>query len=130
MALSKSKILRHAGSVKTKEIHVKAWADEDGDDVVLVRGMTLREFEINQASSDDGKSSAKLIARCVVDESGLRVFSDADVDLVAELPVAEAAEITNAIFKQSGLIADDNGEKSAEKAVSDAEGNSEATPGS
>jgi hypothetical protein len=129
MALSKGSILKHAGSFKAREVHVPAWADESGDDVVLVRGMTVREFELNQGSADDGKASARVIARCVIDESGGRVFdsTDADVNLIAELPLAQVMLLNQAIAQASGL-GDDEPAKAVDAAVADAEGNSDATP--
>lgn len=127
MSLSKQSILKHAGSFKTTEVHVPAWADENGDDVVLVRGMTLREFDINMArNGDDGLATASVVARCVVDESGGRVFQDADTNYIAELPIADLQAVTRAIMSASGMGASDNPD--VPQAVADAEGNSEAIP--
>lgn len=125
MALSREKIISHAGSFKSREVHVPAWADENGDDVVLVRGMTLREFEINQGRADNGMANASVIARCVLDANGDRVFTDGDVSIIAELPMAEAQALSEAIAEESGL----GGDKPEAKAIADAEGNSETTPG-
>lgn len=125
MALSKDSILKHAGSFTSKEVHVPALADENGDDVVLVRGMTIREFELNQARAEDGKATASVISRCVVDETGGRVFSDADVDRIAELQMDIVQPLSQAIAEMSGLGADGD----SAKAVKDAEGNSEPTGG-
>jgi hypothetical protein len=130
MALSKGSILKHAGSFKAREVHVPAWADESGDDVVLVRGMTVREFELNQGSADDGKASARVIARCVIDESGGRVFdsTDADVNLIAELPLAQVMLLNQAIAQASGLGDDaDTSQSAVDKGIADAEKNSDAT---
>jgi hypothetical protein len=106
MPLSKDSILRHAGVFTTREVHVPSWADESGDDVVLVRGMTLREFEVNQLSAgkEDGQATAALIARCVLDSSGSRLFGDSDVRLIAELGLKESGELSRAISIQSGLL--------------------------
>ena len=130
MALSKDKILKHAGTYKTQTVHVPAWVDEAGDDTVLVRGMTNREFELNMKGSDDGKATARVIARCVVDESGLKVFSDKDVDQIAELQNADLQPLSEAIAELSGLITGKKPDEQIDAAVADAEGNSEPTPSS
>lgn len=123
MALSKQAILKHAGVFKTREVHVPAWADDNGDDVVLVRGMTLREFEINQSRSEEGKASASVIVRCVLAADGTRLFDDSDVNAIAELPMADAAKLTEAIVDESGL----GGGKSESDAIDDAGKASEPT---
>lgn len=107
MALSRDKILSHAGVFTSKKVHVPAWADDTGDDVVFVRGMTIREYEINQARAEEGTATASVMARCIVDENGSRVFTDADVNQLAELPIAQVQEINQAIVDESGLSADD-----------------------
>lgn len=117
MALSRDSILKHAGTFTTKEVHVPAWAGDDGDDTVWVRGMTMREFEINQARSETGEATAALVVRCVLDENGTRIFRDEDVKQVAELGFAEVNRIGDAISEQSGLT---------DKAQEVVEGNSEA----
>jgi hypothetical protein len=121
MALTRDQILKHSGTYTSKEVHVPEWSI-GGDDVVLVRGMTIREFEINQSRVDDGLSTAALIVRCVLDEAGLRVFSDTDTAMVAELPLSSIKRLSEAIADLSGL--NDKGE--ADVAV--AEGNSDAAP--
>lgn len=105
MALSRDNILKHAGTLPTKTIHVPAWVDEDGDDTVTVRGMTVREFEVNQARLGEGtgEATAALVARCVVDENGGRIFRDEDVKQIAELGFGEVNRIGQAISELSGL---------------------------
>lgn len=112
MTLSREKILKHAGVFKTRVVHVPGWADESGEDSVLVRGMTVREFEVNQASSgkDEGHATAALIARCVVDENGGRVFEDKDIPQIAELGLAQIGEIAKAITDESGITIPDKDE--------------------
>jgi hypothetical protein len=107
MALSADKILGHAGVFSRVEVHVPAWADETGDDVVLVRGMTIREYEIVQAKAPEGMSTASVMAKCIVDESGSPIFTTANVAALAELPTAQVLLINKAITDQSGLGADD-----------------------
>lgn len=107
MALNADAILKHAGNYKVIEVHVPAWADESGDDVVRVRGMTMAELEINQAAQaakgGEGQASASLVARCVVSESGARVFSDSQVGAISQLQVVEVEPILDAILTLSGL---------------------------
>lgn len=116
MALSRGNILKHAGVFTTKEVHVPAWADENGDDAVLVRGMTLSEFEVNQArvaradGEGSGHATASLVVRCVVDETGGRLFTDADIETVSQLGFAQVNLIAEAIGDLSGLGADAEGE--------------------
>lgn len=122
MALGKGSILKHVGVFTAREVHVPAWADENGDDVVLVRGMTIREFEINQSRADDGLASASVMSRCIVDENGGRIFEDADTERLAELPLESVKLITQAITEASGL--GDNAPAAVQAAVVDAEKNS------
>lgn len=106
MALNADQILKHAGTFITEPVHVPAWRDPaTGEDVVLVRGMTVREFEINQAAlgKEDGEATAALIARCVVDESGGRVFEDRQIPQIAELGFKQINEIGKTISDLSGL---------------------------
>jgi hypothetical protein len=119
MALGAEAILKHAGTLRTKVVHVPAWVDADGDDAVIVRGMTVREFELNQAKlgDEDGHATAGLVARCVLSENGQRVFTDAQVPQIAELGFAEVNRIGQAISELSGLT---------EEAQEEIAGNSEA----
>jgi hypothetical protein len=126
MALTKGGILKHAASFTPREVHVPALADDSGDDVVLVRGMTLREFELSQSYADDGKGTATVISQCVIDEAGNRVFGKEDIGALAELPIAATKLITKAIMEASGFGSDDDADVA--QAVADAEGKSETTP--
>jgi hypothetical protein len=108
MALSKQKILAHAGVFKTKEVHVPAWADESGDDVVIVRGLTGHEWDsyqsgLSEEQAGNSNASAELIVKCIVDADGGRVFDQSDAGLVGELPIAELTKLGDAILNLSGL---------------------------
>lgn len=109
MALNADAILKHTGALETKPVHVPAWRDDTGDDTVIVRGMTVREFEVNQATlgSKEGTATAALVARCVVDENGRRVFTDDQVNQIAELGFRQINKIGQAISELSGLNDDD-----------------------
>lgn len=129
MALDRDRILSFAGVFTPREVHVPAWADESGDDLVFVRSMTLAELNINsaraarnQVSADekpDDKSLAAVIARCVIDQSGRRVFTDADTPAIGQLPAPQAMKLYEAITEESGET------EESEKAI---EGNSDAAP--
>jgi hypothetical protein len=127
LALSKDSILKHAGTINRKEVHVPAWADETGDDVVLVRGMTIREWELHQAmlarEANDklpkGQANARQIARCVIDENGAPLFNDGDVSLISNLSLGDVLKLQEAISEASGL---------GDEAEADARGEAETTP--
>jgi len=101
MALSKDKIVKHAGKHAIREVHVPEWVDEDGDDVVIVRGMSIGEFELNQARAADGKATAMVLARCIVDGDGNRIFSDSDAGVIAKLPMAGIQRLSQAVASLS-----------------------------
>lgn len=111
MALSKDSILKHAGSLTTRQVHIPAWVDDTGDDVVIVRGMTIREWEIHQArlaregddKSPKGQANARLIVSCVVDEAGRRVFNDEDLGQISNLGLGDVLKLQEAITEASGL---------------------------
>ena len=125
---TKQSILRRTGSCPTRIVDVPEWGDDSTDGKILVRGMTIREFEVNQARADDGKATAAVLARCVLqDESGLRMFSDDDISALAELPLAEVTPVSKAIMELSGLGDDPAAPKPANEAVEDAGKGSELT---
>lgn len=113
MALSGAEILTHTAECPTREVHIPAWKNAAGDDVVIVRGMTVREFELQQSigGKGEGKSSARLVARCALDVSGGRLFKDEQIDSIAELPLAQMMTLTNAISVLSGLAEEDDEDK-------------------
>lgn len=125
MALTRDKILKHSGMHDTREVHIPAWADETGDDVVLVRGLTAREWDSHQIAVADVKAghasnaSAELIVRCLVNPDGTRLLTDADAAAVGELSVGDITKLGAAILELSGLT------ELGREAV---EGNSEAAP--
>lgn len=126
MALSKQSIRKHAGMFTPREVHVPAWADESGDDVVLVRGMTIAEYELSVANDSEGESTASVIAKCVLAPDGTRLFDDADVQWISQLPLAQIRLLDKAIIEESGL-SDGDPAKAVDRAVADAEGNSGTT---
>lgn len=123
MALNKEDILKHTGSVKRREVHIPAWANAQGDDVVLVRGLTSAEWDAHssmlQAAKDGSNASAKLLSRCIINSDGSRIFTAQDVAMIGELPVAEITKLGAAVAELSGLT---------EEAQAEVEGNSGAAP--
>lgn len=128
MALNRSDVAKHAGVFKAREVHIPAWRNDAGDDVVLVRGMTLREFEINQSRADEGTASASVLVRCIIDESGGRLFTDEDKNVIAELPLAQVRLLNEAVAKESGLDPDEDPNVAIKVAVEESGKDSETTP--
>lgn len=116
MALSRESIVKHSGVQNREEVEVPEWRDENGDCTVIVRGLTQKEWEINQAilareAADDkakpkGEAAARLIVRCVIDENGGRVFTDADINLIANLSFGSVQKLQDGITKASGIGAE------------------------
>ena len=122
MALTRDKILKHAGVHDRREVHIPAWADEDGDDVVLVRGLTSHEWDSHQSAVGEAKPgqsnvSAELLVKCILAPNGMRLFKDSDAGIVGELSVGDVTKLGAAVLELSGLT------EESEKAI---EGNSEA----
>lgn len=101
-ALTREAFLDHAGKYDTREVELfggKVW----------VRGMTAREVEIQAAVGqkntprDEGLSSARILARVMLDESGARMFTDADVPQIGELPWQHIQTLMKAVNDLSGL---------------------------
>ena len=79
--LTKAEIIE-AHDIKSEEVTVPEWGG-----VVLVRGMTGRgrdAFEASIMADDDGivnydNIRSKLVSKCIVDEDGTCLFTDADI---------------------------------------------------
>ena len=84
---------------------------------VLVRGLTGRERDEFEASvhgalagemvQDLANVRAKLVARCVVDEDGERLFTDADVAALGEKSGAAIDRVFTVASRLSGLRDED-----------------------
>jgi len=108
--LTKDQILA-AEDVKVEEVEVPEWGG-----VVLVRGMTgieRDEFESKlvvgegpNAKVDTRNVRAKLVAFCVVDEEGNRIFSDADVELLGKKSAAALQRVFDVAQRLSGMKED------------------------
>ncbi len=101
-----------ASDIQTEEVEVPEWGG-----CVLVRGMTGAERDEFEASVMERKGKnvrfnlndarAKLVAACVVDEAGARVFSDSDVRLLTRKSAAALDRVAQAAQRLSGLREDD-----------------------
>lgn len=94
--------------LQTEEVHVPEWGG-----TVLVRGLTGAERDEFEASVLErrGKSRelnlvnlrAKLVARCVVDESGARLFLEDDVAVLGTKSAAALQRVFEACQRLSGM---------------------------
>ncbi len=116
-----------APDLPTREVPVPEWGG-----VVLVRGLTAAERDEYEISLIDITASttgrmvprvdnmrAKLAARGIVDESGNRLFSEADIEVLGTKSATALDRVCDAIRELSGL-----GPKAAEEAL----GNSRSIP--
>jgi hypothetical protein len=99
MILSREAILG-AQDLQTQEVNVPEWGGS-----VIVRGMTGAERDAFEASimdlnNKDSKINfqdmrAKLLSKCLADEKGNRLFSDADIEALS----GKAASALNRLFE-------------------------------
>lgn len=108
MALTRDQILE-ASDLQTETVAVPEWG---GD--VIVRTMTAADrdqFELSMVIVEaDGRRrpdmtnvSAKLIAATVIDEGGSRLFTEADVQLLAGKSAAALARVYAVAARLNGL---------------------------
>lgn len=113
MYLSRDDILK-AEDVVTKEVAVPEWGV---DAKVRVRGMTGVERDEWEASNLERRGKrmvpnlanlrAKLITRCIVDDEGDRIFSEADADLLGAKSAAAINRIYEVAAQLSGITDED-----------------------
>lgn len=108
--LSKHDIL-NADDRKVEEVHVPEWGGS-----VLVRSLSGRERDEFEASTIDKKTGkptmenfrAKLVALCVVDEEGRRLFETrADVAILGNKSVAALQRVFNKAQELNGFSESD-----------------------
>ena len=108
MRLSKDDILK-AEDNAPEELEIPEWGGS-----VLVRGMSGRERDAFEVSMRDQRSGqripgalnnirAKVVARCIVDDDGDRVFSDSDIAALGEKSAAAIDRIFDVASRLSGL---------------------------
>jgi hypothetical protein len=120
MPLSRDQILE-AKDLETREVDCPEWGGS-----VLVKALSGRERDAWEASLVQmrgkqqvpqlGNIRAKLVARCVVDENGERLFTDADIKALGEKSAAALDRIFDVASEMSGI---------SEKDIEEIEGNSD-----
>lgn len=133
MRLSRDDILKAADN-DPEEVDVPEWGGS-----VLVRGMTGRErdaFEVSLMTPGRGgrrevntaNVRAKLVARCVVDDDGGRLFTDADVAELGGKSAAAVDRVYAVAARLSGMGGDDQEELTRDFALADGGGSSSTSP--
>ncbi len=133
MRLSKDDILKAADNAP-EEVHVPEWGG-----TVLVRGMTGRErdaFEVSLMTTGRGgrrevspvNVRAKVIARCVVDDDGNRLFTDADAAELGERSAAAVDRVYAVAARLSGMSDEDQENMTRDFALADGNGSSSTSP--
>jgi hypothetical protein len=115
--LSKDDLLK-AEDLAAEEVDLSGIPGYDG--TVLVRGMTGRERDEFEASimvrhggkmvPDFANTRAKIVAKCVVDDDGTRLFSDYDAIALGEKSGAVIDRIYAVAARLSGLRDEDMAE--------------------
>jgi hypothetical protein len=89
----------------TQDMEVPEWGG-----AVRLRGLSATDQDTFNAVCFDGKGKllvanfrAQLVARCVVDDAGARIFTDAEVELVAGKSGAVLDRIFPVCLKLSGM---------------------------
>lgn len=105
--LSKDQILA-AEDLHTEVVPVPEWG---GDVIVSEMSAADSERWLMEAYDEEGKPvrrenpTIKLAARCIVDESGARVFSEEDVSALAEKSSKAIGRVFRAAVRLNGLNA-------------------------
>lgn len=112
MRLSRADILKKVHDVPTEDVDVPEWGG-----TVAVRGMTGRERDSWEAAMFEQRGKkmianpdnvrAKLIARCVIDEDGGRLFTDSDADQIGDLPAGALSRVYEVAARLSGVTEGD-----------------------
>ena len=136
MRLSKEDILK-AEDLAAEEVDVPEWGGS-----VLVRGMTGQELDAFQMAARDqrtgqrlpgamGNIRAKTIARCIVDDDGNRLFTDADVAALGEKSGAAIDRVFAVASRLSGMNDEDQEDAVRDFGPADGSGSSSSSlPGS
>ena len=133
MRLSKDDILKAADNAP-EEVNVPEWGG-----TVLVRGMTGKErdaFELSLMTPGRGgrrevnpaNVRAKVVVRCVVDDEGNRLFTDAEAAEVGELPAAGIDRVYAVAARLSGMSESDQEEMARDFGPADGGGSSSTSP--
>jgi hypothetical protein len=120
-----------ANDIQREEVDVPEWGGS-----VLVQALMGDERDALEASMIKGKGKkaqvnlenlrAKVVARCVVDEDGVHIFSDADIPALGKKSAAALNRVYEVAQRLSGITDDDVEEltKNSETAPSEDSGSS------
>lgn len=113
MALLTREMILAMGDLPRESVAVMDW---DGGEV-LVQGLTAAQRDKFEADSmtQQGKDfklnmrniRARLVALCVVDENGQRIFSDSDVQALGQKSARALARVFEVAQRLSGLTNED-----------------------
>lgn len=101
MAILTRDMILASDDLPREHVAVPEWG---GD--VLVRGMTTRERGELIGGRDTATVDARLVMRCVIDEQGKALFSEADISALAERSAVAMARVAVVAWRLSGLSAD------------------------
>lgn len=109
--LTKEDILQ-VQDLPTERVVIEEWGGE-----VLVRGLTAAERDAFEQSITERRGDtiipkldnirAKLVARCVINEDGSRMFDDADIEALGRKSAAALDRIFSVAQKLSGMRPED-----------------------
>lgn len=130
MYLKREDVLQ-ANDIKREEVEVPEWGG-----TLLVQSLRGEERDALEGSMIEGKGKnsrvnlnnlrAKLVARSVVDESGSRIFTDADIPLLTKKSAAALNRVYEVAQRLSRITQEDVDEltKNSETAQSEDSGSS------
>lgn len=129
MRLSRDDILK-ADDTGSEEVNVPEWGG-----TVLVRGMTGKErdqFEMSVLERGHGgrmvpnpaNMRAKVIARCVVDGDGNRLFSEQDIQALGDKNAGALDRVFTVASRLSGLGQDEEDEAKRDFSLANGAGSS------
>lgn len=107
MALLRKSDILGASDLPTREVAVPEWGGE-----VLVRGLTGQQrdaFEMKMASAQKAGNAhdvdfrASLVVRCIVDESGERLFTDKEVAQLGRKSGSALDRVFDVVRELSGM---------------------------
>ena len=105
MTTDKAELLKAATGRRYAEVKVPSYGN------CRIQSLTEREraqIEYAMTFADDSKAvahtlKARLIVMCMVDSAGLRIWSDAEIDVVADLDSRFTAAMVDAIEEHCGI---------------------------
>lgn len=105
--LDKAKLLGAGSAYKLGEIEIPELGGKVFLRVISSRERDQLESEISSGAKSGNLTNirAKLVVRSIADESGKRLFSDADVDAVGEMPAPLVGTLFDACARHNGMTA-------------------------